>query len=113
MLPENTPTPGMLRPNPTEPEVEPISPQAAETILHEAIAPYLAEGWRVLHRDAYWARLRRDTRNLDVWVDLLGEVQTRERGLTPLQESGRLMAWTVLLAMLLVALALSAALGLL
>ena len=113
MLPEETPTPGMLPPNPTPSEVEPISPQAAEAILHEAIAPYLAEGWRVLHRDAYSARLRRDTRNVDVWVDLLGNVQTRERGLTPLQESGRLMAWTALLAMLLVALALSAAFGLL
>ncbi len=113
MLPENPPTPEMLHPNPTEPEVEPIDPQTAETILHEAIAPYLAEGWRVLHRDAYSARLRRDAHNVDVWVDLLGDVQTRERGLTPLQESGRLLAWTVLLAMLLVALALSAALGLL
>ncbi len=113
MLPENTPTPGMLRPNPAETEVEPIDPQAAESILREAIAPYLAEGWRVLHRDAYSARLRRDARNIDVWIDLLGDVQTRERGLTPLQESGRLMAWTVLLAMLLLALALSAVFGLL
>ncbi len=113
MLPENPPTPGMLRPNPAQEEVEPIDPQAAETILQEAIAPYLAAGWRVLHRDAYSARLRRAAQNIEVWVDLLGEVQIRERGLTPLQGSGRLMAWTVLLAMVLVALALSAALGLL
>ncbi len=113
MLSENIPTPGMPRPNPAEPEVEPVDPQTAEAALSEALAPYLAEDWRVLHRDAYSARLRRAGRNVDVWVDLLGDVQTRERGPTPLQESGRLMAWMVLLAMLLLALALSAALGLL
>ena len=52
-------------------------------------------------------------RNLDVRVDLLGQVETEESGLTPLQDSGRLTAWVLLLALLLVVLALSAALGIL
>ena len=52
-------------------------------------------------------------RNLDIRVDLLGQVETEESGLTPLQDSGRLMAWMVLLAALLVVLALSTALGIL
>jgi hypothetical protein len=43
----------------------------------------------------------------------LGQIVTQESGLTPLQDSGRLTAWVLLLAALLVALALSAALGIL
>jgi hypothetical protein len=50
-------------------------------------------------------------RNLDVRVDLIGRVEVQESGLTPLQDSGRLTAWVLLLAALLVTLALSSALG--
>jgi len=95
------------------PEIEPVSPQDAQAILQKALEPYLADGWRVVDRSAYIARLTRGTHNLDVQVDLLGTVEKREAGLTPLQESGRLTAWMLLLVSLLVALALAAALGLL
>jgi hypothetical protein len=44
-------------------------------------------------------------------VDLLGKLEPEESGLTPLQDSGRLIAWVLLLATLLIVLALSAALG--
>ena len=111
MLHDHTPDP--TSPAPNLPEVEPISPQEAEVVLKQALETYLADGWRVLDHSAYTARLTRGARNLDIQIDLLGKVETRESGLTPLQDSGRLMAWVLLLAALLVVLALSATLGIL
>jgi hypothetical protein len=107
MIPDTVPDPA----NPEPPEVEPVSPAEAEKILGEALQPYLADEWRLLDRGPYAARLTRGVRNLDIRIDLLGQVITEESGLTPLQESGRLIAWVLLLAALLIALALSAALG--
>ncbi|MBN1681826.1 MAG: hypothetical protein JW966_16215 [Anaerolineae bacterium] len=109
MLPENDTNP--VRPHPTEPEIDPISPEDAAAILESALAPYLDDGWHILDQSAYYARLTRDTRNLDIRIDLLGNVETQESDLTSLQDSGRLMAWVLLLASLLVALALATALG--
>jgi hypothetical protein len=94
-------------------EIEPVGIAEAEKIMEEALQPYLADEWRVIDRGPYATRLTRGMRNLDVRVDLLGQVEIEESGLTPLQDSGRLMAWMVLLAALLVVLALSAALGIL
>ncbi len=111
MLPDRPKGPMLERRAPPPDEVEPISPQAADAILREALAPYVAQGWHVMDQGPYAARLTRQDRNLDLRVDLLGQVEARESGLTPLQESGRLVAWMVLLAMLMVALALAAALG--
>jgi hypothetical protein len=111
MLSEKTPDPGLAGDNPSESEIEPISPDAAEARLAEAIAPYLADGWHVLYQDAYLARLTRGLRNLDIRVDLLGDIEYHEADLNPLQDSGRLAAWMVLLAMLLVVLAISSVLG--
>jgi len=110
MLPESSSDP-VSSSQPPEPDVEPISPAEAERVLQQALDPYLADGWRVLDRSAYGARLTRGMRNLDVRVDLLGHVETQETSLTPLQESGRLTAWVLLLAALFVAFALAAALG--
>ena len=111
MLPDTAPE---LDPQkPSEPEIEPISPEEAEAILKQALEPYLAEGWHVIDHGAYLARLTRGKRNLDIRIDLLGQVEKEEMGLTPLQDSGRLTAWILLLAALLVVLALSAALGIL
>lgn len=111
MLPDTDPRPS--EPSPAEPTIEPIASEEAAAILEQALAPYLADGWRVLDRGVTSARLTRGMRNLDVRVDLLGQVETEETGLTPLQESGRLTAWVILLTMLLIALAVSAALGIL
>jgi hypothetical protein len=108
MLPDKHPPVGT-----STTEIEPISPQDAEAILKTALEPYLADGWTVLDRGAYHARLTRGLRNLDVRVDLLGAVSTEESGLSPLQDSGRLTAWVMLLATLLVVLALASALGIL
>lgn len=108
MMPDRSST---SRTSPERPEIEPIGPDEAHAILTTAMQPYLEDGWQVIHESAYIARLTRDMRNVDLRIDLLGKVEVEEKGLTPLQESGRLMAWLVLLAMLLVALALSSALG--
>ena len=113
MLPDNMPESGPKLPASNQSEVEPVSPEEADAILQRTLEPYLADGWVILHEGAYSARLTRGIRNLDIHVDLLGEVTITETGLTPLQESGRLMAWMVLLAMLLVALAVFSALGIL
>jgi hypothetical protein len=94
-------------------EIEPVGVEEAEKIMEDALQPYLTEDWRIIDRGPYAARLTRGMRNLDIRVDLLGRVESEESGLTPLQDSGRLMAWMVLLAALLVVLALSAALGIL
>jgi len=104
--PDLDPKPGHLA------EIEPISPHEAALILAEALGPYLADGWRVLDRDAYGARLTREDRNLEIRVDLLGQIEAHETGLSALQDSGRLVAWVLLITALLLALAVTSALGL-
>ena len=111
MLPENQDD--LTERRAAQPEIEPISTAEAQAILADALAPYLADGWHVLDRSPAWARLTRGKRNLDVRVDLLGEVEAHESDLTPLQDSGRLIAWVLLLTSLLLALAVAAALGIL
>lgn len=106
-------SPDTLSDSAEQPEIEPVGIAEAEKILEEALQPYLADDWRIIDRGPYAARLTRGMRNLDIRIDLLGRIETEESGLTPLQDSGRLMAWMVLLAALLVVLALSAALGIL
>ena len=93
-------------------EIEPISPREAERILAQALEPYLSEGWRVLDRDAYTARLTRENRILDVRVDLIGQVEAQETDRSALPDSGRLVAWVVLVMALLLALAVTSALRL-
>ena len=113
MFSENVPEPGMNQAEPEPDEIEPISPEDAEAILTQAMEPYLADGWTVLRQGAYFARLTRGSQNLDIRVDLLGAVEMEESDLTPVQDSGRLIAWMVLLMMLMIALALFSALGIL
>ncbi len=109
MLPDKDSRPANA-PSPA-PEIDPISPEDASAIMAQAIEKYTAEGWHVLTQSAYDARLTREMYNLDIRIDLLGQVETHESGLTPLQDSGRLTAWVLLLATLLLVLALASALG--
>ncbi|MBN1964099.1 MAG: hypothetical protein JW910_05600, partial [Anaerolineae bacterium] len=90
-----------------------ITPEAARARLDAALAPYLADGWVVRDGHDYMARLTRGDRNLDVLVDLTGEVTVEEKPLALRQESGRLVAWVLLIVALLLALAVAQALGLL
>ncbi len=97
---------------PPEVEIEPVGPEDASAIMAKALDQYTAEGWQVLSKSAYDARLIRGTRNMDLHIDLLGQVEARESGFTPLQDSGRMMAWMLLLVSLLLALTIASVLGL-
>ncbi len=93
------------------PAVDPIEPEVARQRLDDAIAPYLAEGWVIVVGHDYMARLNRGAWNLDFYVDLLGNVTVEKKALTIVQESGRLVAWLLLIVAVLLALALASALG--
>ncbi len=103
----------------TTPEPDIISPQAARAAIQRAIVARLGAdwdgdgGWEVVHQSDYFVRLSKGSVNLDVACDLLGEVSFSESALNPLQASGRLVAWMVLGASLLIALAIAWASGVL
>jgi hypothetical protein len=109
MLPDAESNP--ITPVPEESEIEPIQPEEAAAVMEQALQPYLDDGWLVLHQSPYIARLTREGRNLEIRVDLLGKVIVDEVALSPLQDSGRLIAWVLLLASLLVVLVLATVLG--
>jgi hypothetical protein len=94
-------------------EIDPIEPNEARRILDQVLGPYLDDDWRLLDRDDYIAQLNKGTRNLSIQVDWLGQVEAQETGLRATQTNGRLIAWVLLIAALLVTLALASALGLL
>jgi hypothetical protein len=92
-------------------EIEPIPAEQAREILHNAIRERLGEhwddeetGWAVISSHDYMARLTRGRKNLDFYVDLLGEVTIEEKDITPAQEQGRLLAWVLLFGSLVIAL---------
>jgi hypothetical protein len=80
--------------------VEIITPEQAATILEPKLAELQAEGWIILMQTDYIARLTRGDRNLDVQVDLLGNLETQEKPLTLVQDSGQVIG--ILLTILLV-----------
>jgi hypothetical protein len=90
--------------------VEPIEPEQARQLLDQAIRERLGDHWddeetgwvRVTGHD-YMARLTRGRKNLDFYVDLLGNVTVEEKELSPVQQQGRLVAWMILLGSLLIA----------
>jgi hypothetical protein len=91
-------------------EIEPIAPEQARAILDAAIRERLGEhwddeetGWSLVTGHDYMARLTRGRVNMDFYVDLLGDVTIEEKAINPAQESGRLIAWAVLLGSLLLA----------
>ncbi|MCS6837173.1 MAG: hypothetical protein NZ750_14285 [Anaerolineae bacterium] len=97
---------------------EPISSAQARTAIQAAILARLGEGWDdersgwlVVYRSDWLVRLNRGSINLDFQCDLLGEVTVTERPANPLQLSGRLVAWMVLGASLLVALTIAYVVG--
>ncbi len=90
---------------------EPIPPDEARRLLDEALAPYLDDGWVIRVQHDYMAQLTQGRRNLEFHVDLLGAISITEKALTPAQDSGRLMAWVLLLVSFLLVLAIASALG--
>lgn len=86
---------------------EPISAEAAREKLDAAMAARLGEDWReessgwlLVSAHDYMARVTRGSRNVDFYVDLLGEVTIEEKPISAAQSSGRLIAWTLLLLLL-------------
>jgi hypothetical protein len=88
----------------SQPPVEPIAADKARAILERAIAERLGDDWRdessgwlqVTGHD-YMARLTRGRVNIDFYVDLLGNVTVETSEISPAQDSGRLVAWMLLL----------------
>lgn len=95
-------------------EVDPISAEQARTLLYAAIRDRLGEhwndeesGWRMVTGHDYMARLTRGRRNIDFMVDLLGNVTVEEKPIGPAQMQGRLYAWLLLGASMILALLLA------
>lgn len=95
-------------------EVQTISAEEARAILSSAIRAQLGEdwddehdGWVQVTGHDYMIRLTKGSRNIDFYVDLLGNVSIEETELTPAQQAGRQIAWMVLLASGLIALAMA------
>ncbi len=90
--------------------IEPIPPEQAREILEQAIRERLGDdwrdedsGWQMVTGHDYMARLTRGRVNLDFYVDLLGKVSVTEKEINPAQDSGRLLAWTLILLSLAIA----------
>lgn len=91
-----------------------IPPEEAKERLHAAIRERLGDewddelsDWTLVSRHDYMARLSNGRYTLDFYVDLLGEVQVEEKDALAFTESGRLTAWLLLVASLIVALAIA------
>ena len=85
-------------------EIEPIPPEQARAILDAAMKQRLGEdwededsGWLLVTGHDYMARVTRGRRNVDFYVDLLGQVTVQQSEITGAQDSGRLIAWVFLL----------------
>jgi hypothetical protein len=93
-------------------EQDVIEADEAREILDAVVTPYLDEDWYLLDCDDYTARLNKGDRNLIIRVGWTGQVEIEETGLTASQTNGRLVAWVLLIAALLVTYALVSAVGL-
>lgn len=84
-------------------ELEPIPAEQAREILRSAIEEKLGKhwndeesGWMVVSRHDYMARLTRGNKNIDFYVDLLGNLTVEEKEISGGQENGRFYAWLIL-----------------
>lgn len=91
-------------------EIEPISGDTARVILESAIAKRLGvdwndeqHGWAIISKHDFMARLTKDGRSVDFYVDLMGDLTIEEKAVNPGQDMGRLLAGLILLASVLVA----------
>lgn len=91
-----------------------VTPDEAEDLLRPEVEQLVAEGWRIVSKPLYGVRLERERDVLDLRVDLLGNI-IREQKLKLFSgaDTGRIVAWVLLIASLLVVLTLASVLGLL
>jgi hypothetical protein len=90
---------------------EPIAPEKARQILEATIRAELGDhwddeetGWLVVSRHDYMARLNRGRVNIDFYVDLLGNIDIQRSEINAGQDVGRLIAWTLLILSVIIAL---------
>ncbi|MCA9896149.1 MAG: hypothetical protein KC615_24355 [Anaerolineae bacterium] len=98
----------------TDEDFDPIAPELAReaiaAAIDERLGPNWADediGWSITYDSDYLVRLTRGKTNLDFHCDLLGEITVEEREISPVQASGRLIAWAVLIATLFVVFAIA------
>jgi hypothetical protein len=86
---------------------EPASPQAQRAAIDAAVLARLGENWEkdwiVVHNAHDLLRLNKGDLNLDFQADLLANVEVIEREASPVQLTGRLIAWLILALSLFVA----------
>lgn len=95
-----------------------ITPHEARVRLEAAIRARCGEDWddedspwQVVTMHDFMARLTRGRLNVDFYVDLLGVITTEEKPINPAQDSGRLVAWSLLLLSLGIAYLMARAVG--
>ena len=98
--------------------IEPIDQEKARAILDQAMRERLGDdwedefsGWILVAAHDYMARVTKRNKNVDFYVDLLGNVTIEEKEINPAQASGRMVAWVLLLVSLGVAYMLGRAVG--
>lgn len=97
---------------PNQEGVDFLTPEQADPILEAVAQTYRDEGWQDVRWANYMIRLRREDRILDIQVDLQGEITTEEKpAVQTAAEVGRLIAWVILLAALVLSLTLASVLG--
>lgn len=105
----------------TTPEPDVIPPEEAREHLRAAITEHLGEDWEdedsrwtVVTSHAYMARLNRGRYNVDFYVNYFdGSVTVESNEVNSGQETGRMLAWTLLLLFAAIVLILAWNLGLL
>lgn len=96
-----------------EEAIQIIEPEQAAALLQPQIEALCAEGWVVILQTDYDARLTRGDSNLDLHIDLLGELSITESPLTDVQKIGQIVALILVMVSFLVLLTLVSVLGLL
>ena len=98
--------------------IEPIEAEQARAILDQAMKERLGDdwedefsGWVLVAAHDYMARVTKRDKNVDFYVDLLGDVTIEEKEINPAQRSGCMVAWVLLLISLGVAYMLARAVG--
>lgn len=98
--------------------IDPIPAPQARAILEQAMRERLGDdwkddesGWTLVTGHDYMARVTKGRVNVDFYVDLLGNVTVESSEINPAQDSGRLIAWMLLLVSLGIAFLLARAVG--
>jgi len=103
-------------PQPEQPDdIDIATPEEQRAAIDAAILERLGENWQkdwiLVHDASDLVRVHQGEINLDFQADLLANVEIIEREANPLQLSGRMIAWSILVAFLLLAFTIAAIAG--